>query len=58
MDARYLAGFVSRVTKGAKMVIVSNREPVMHERDVGGIRVVRPASGMVAALGSTASSWL
>lgn len=50
MDARYLGGLVSRITQNAKVVIASNREPVMHERDVGGIRVVRPASGMVAAL--------
>jgi alpha,alpha-trehalose-phosphate synthase [UDP-forming] len=50
MDARTLGGLVSRITKGAKVVIVSNREPCMHERDVDGIRIVRPASGMVAAL--------
>ncbi len=50
MDARYLGGLVSRITKNAKVIIASNREPVTHERDVGGIRVVRPASGMVAAL--------
>ena len=50
MDAKSLGGLISRITKGAKVVIVSNREPVMHERDVGGIRIVRPASGMVSAL--------
>lgn len=50
MDAAYLSGLVSRITKGAKVVIVSNREPWLHERGTGGIRVVRPASGMVTAL--------
>jgi len=50
VDAAYLSGLVSRITKGAKVIIVSNREPCMHERDMGGICVVRPASGMVAAL--------
>ncbi|MGB4190386.1 MAG: trehalose-6-phosphate synthase [Syntrophales bacterium] len=50
MDARYLGRLVSRIAKNAKVVIASNREPVMHERDAGGIRVVQPASGMVVAL--------
>jgi len=50
MDAAYLGGLVSRTTKGAKVIVVSNREPWLHERDTGGIRVVRPASGMAAAL--------
>lgn len=50
MDARYLGRLVSRISKNAKVVIASNREPVMHERDAGGIRVVQPASGMVVAL--------
>ena len=50
MDARYLGRLVSRISKNAKVVIASNREPVMHERDAGEIRVVQPASGMVVAL--------
>jgi len=50
VDARYLGRLVSRISKNAKVVIASNREPVMHERDAGGIRVVQPASGMVVAL--------
>ena len=50
MDARYLGELVSRIAKDAKIIIASNREPVTRERTAGGIRVERPASGMVAAL--------
>ena len=35
---------------GRKIVVVSNREPVVHERTPGGVRVVHPASGMTTAL--------
>lgn len=62
MDARYLTGLVSRITKGAKVVIVSNREPWLHERDVEGVSIVRPASGMVTALEpivqATGGTWI
>ena len=50
MDSRDLGQFVSRITTGAKVIIVSNREPWLHERDTVGVKVVRPASGMVTAL--------
>lgn len=50
MKAAVLAGIVSRVSEGAKLIVVSNREPYIHERMEEGIRVVRPASGMVTAL--------
>jgi trehalose 6-phosphate synthase len=50
VKAADLAEIVSRVSEGAKMIVVSNREPYIHERTEEGIRVVRPASGMVTAL--------
>jgi trehalose-6-phosphate synthase len=45
-----LAEIVSRVSAGAKLIVVSNREPYVHERVDEEIRVVRPAGGMVTAL--------
>jgi trehalose 6-phosphate synthase len=50
VKAADLAEIVSRVSEGAKLIVVSNREPYIHERTEEGIRVVRPASGMVTAL--------
>ncbi len=50
MGARELSEVVARVSAGAKLIVVSNREPVVHERGSKGIRAVRPASGMVAAI--------
>lgn len=50
MKSTDLAEIVARVSAGAKLIIVSNREPYVHERTEEGIRVVRPASGMVTAL--------
>ena len=50
MKGSELAEIVSRVSEGARLIMVSNREPYVHERGEDGIRVVRPASGMVTAL--------
>ena len=50
MNSSDLAGVVSRVSAGEKLIVVSNREPYVHERVEDEIRVVRPASGMVTAL--------
>lgn len=50
IDAKYLGNFVSRTTRGSRVVVVSNREPCLHERTAGGIEMVRPASGLVTAL--------
>ncbi len=50
MTAKDLSEVVARVSAGAKLIVVSNREPVAHERGAQGIRAVRPASGMVAAI--------
>jgi trehalose 6-phosphate synthase len=36
--------------KGHEVIVVSNREPYIHVRDGGSIRVQRPASGLVTAL--------
>jgi trehalose 6-phosphate synthase len=50
MDAKELGRIVSRIAKGAKVMVVSNREPWLHERDAMGVKPVRPASGLVTAL--------
>jgi trehalose 6-phosphate synthase len=36
--------------RGNDIIVVSNREPYLHERDGTGVRVRRPASGLVTAL--------
>ena len=36
--------------QGERIVILANREPYMHQKVDGGIRVVHPASGLVTAL--------
>jgi trehalose 6-phosphate synthase len=41
---------VRRVAQETKVIIVSNREPVIHEQTARGIRAVRPASGLVTGL--------
>jgi trehalose 6-phosphate synthase len=42
---------LSRHLHGERVVIVANREPYMHQRTPdGGIKVIRPASGLVTAL--------
>src|SRR3990172_12984636 len=50
MRANDLKKVVSRVSAGAKLIVVSNREPVVHERVAEGVKVLRPASGMVTAI--------
>ena len=35
---------------GAEVIVVSNREPYIHNREGDGIRIQRPASGLVTAL--------
>jgi trehalose-6-phosphate synthase len=50
MDGKDLGRLVTRIAKSARVVIVSNREPWLHERGTQGIKAVRPASGMVTAL--------
>lgn len=50
MNPSGLVEIVSRVSAGAKLIVVSNREPYIHERVEEEIRVVRPAGGMVTAI--------
>jgi len=50
LTQQQLSAVVSRVTSGKKLIVVSNREPAMHVRGAEGIRMVRPASGMVTAI--------
>lgn len=46
-----LASTIAERLDGRRIVVVSNREPVVHERGPrGGIRVLHPASGMTTAL--------
>ncbi|PKN63375.1 MAG: trehalose-6-phosphate synthase [Deltaproteobacteria bacterium HGW-Deltaproteobacteria-15] len=62
MDAEALGQLVSRIAEGSKFILVSNREPWLHERDTMGIKVLRPASGMVTALEpiirATGGTWI
>jgi len=44
------SAILSRISPGAKLIVVSNREPVIHERVVEGISIFRPASGMVTGI--------
>jgi trehalose-6-phosphate synthase len=49
-SAQSLMELVTRTAESAKIIIVSNREPVIHEPTARGIRAVRPASGLVTGL--------
>lgn len=49
-NAASLASRVAAVASGVKLIVVSNREPYVHEITGQGIRAIRPASGMVTAL--------
>ncbi|MDD4050572.1 MAG: trehalose-6-phosphate synthase [candidate division Zixibacteria bacterium] len=45
-----LMSLASQVAKDAKIIVVSNREPVVHELTDHGIEAIRPASGLVTGL--------
>jgi trehalose 6-phosphate synthase len=49
-SSRSLMELVGQMASGAKVIVVSNREPVIHESTAHGIKVVRPASGLVTGL--------
>jgi trehalose 6-phosphate synthase len=50
-SAERLQRTLERSLHGEGVVVVSNREPYLHERAAGGgVKVVRPASGLVTAL--------
>jgi trehalose 6-phosphate synthase len=41
---------LNRHLHGEKIIIAANREPYIHERDNGAVKVLHPASGLVTAL--------
>jgi trehalose 6-phosphate synthase len=45
-----LRGILDRELRGAEVIVVSNREPFIHERERGRIVIQRPASGLVTAM--------
>jgi len=45
-----LAHFLAEQLQDRLLVVVSNREPYTHVMDAGGVRIVRPASGLTTAL--------
>ena len=49
-DQQALRATLRSELHGEDVIVVSNREPYIHVRDAGGIRVQRPASGLVTAL--------
>jgi trehalose 6-phosphate synthase len=49
-SADRLKAVLSKHLHGERVVILANREPYVHERGPDGIRVLHPASGLVAAL--------
>lgn len=50
MNSMELRSLIAQFAASAKIVVVSNREPWVHERVAGEIKAVRPASGMVVGL--------
>lgn len=50
VDSSSLARIIRDVADGSKLVVVSNREPIIHESFGTGYREIRPASGMVTGL--------
>jgi trehalose 6-phosphate synthase len=45
-----LRSVLTQYLQGEKIVVLSNREPYVHEKSIGGPKVVHPASGLVTAL--------
>ncbi|MCC6551623.1 MAG: trehalose-6-phosphate synthase [Polyangiaceae bacterium] len=45
-----LRSTLTQYLEGERIVILANREPYIHERTDGGVRVLHPASGLVTAL--------
>ena len=45
-----LHGLLEGPLRGQQIIVVSNRQPYIHQRDGDGIAVMRPASGLVTAL--------
>ncbi|MFO0611864.1 MAG: trehalose-6-phosphate synthase [Polyangiaceae bacterium] len=49
-SAARLRSTLTEYLHGERVVILANREPYIHERGDGGVRVLHPASGLVSAL--------
>ncbi|GMU58449.1 MAG: hypothetical protein AMXMBFR34_02120 [Myxococcaceae bacterium] len=49
-DPARLKATLTRHLQGERVVVLANREPYIHERGEGGVKVVHPASGLVTAL--------
>lgn len=49
-SAQTLMRLVGQMAEGIKIIVASNREPVVHEPTAHGIRAIRPASGLVNGL--------
>ncbi|MFN0064295.1 MAG: trehalose-6-phosphate synthase [Myxococcaceae bacterium] len=45
-----LRATLKQYLRGERLVVLANREPYIHEKGENGIRVLRPASGLVTAL--------
>jgi trehalose 6-phosphate synthase len=50
LDSKELRAHIGQFAAGAKIIVVSNREPWVHQRVSGEVRAIRPASGMVVGL--------
>ena len=50
MDPKGLRALIAQLSTDGEIVVVSNREPWVHQRVSGGIKAVRPAGGMVVGL--------
>ncbi len=49
-DAQRLRSLLRTELHGQQVIVVSNRAPYIHEHDGAGVRLVRPAGGLVTAL--------
>ena len=49
-DPERLRDLLRSQLRGDQVIVVSNREPYIHERRPGGIEVMRPASGLITAV--------
>lgn len=49
-DADRLRALLHAQLRGDELIVVSNREPYIHEQDGDGVRCKRPASGLVTAV--------
>jgi trehalose 6-phosphate synthase len=50
LNSKELRSLIAQSAAGAKIIVVSNREPWVHERVAGEIKALRPASGMVVGV--------